>query len=132
MIFTSLIVYFKPFSKTEIILLAHMSKFQNDRVNEIYLVENPPWKSETLYELIEKFNNDNPTSNGLFERLFIKEYDYEPSFLPLVGNIDYKSKTSTKDDLHMRDFLGSSDCSIHFNGDTICETKMYKGDLWYY
>lgn len=128
-----LLYYFKPFSKTDIIVLDHMTEFSDGSINQICLVKNPPSQSKILYGMINDFNKENPTENGLFNRLFIKEHDY--IFLPaltLSENIEYNSKTTNRDDLDNIDFLGNSYCKASVNGELIKRTEIYVGDSYYY
>ncbi len=109
-----------------------MTEMHNGKINQICLVLNPPKNSEKLKKLITDFNRDHNSDNKLFKRLFIKEHDYEIPFLPFPHNIDYKSKTTTRDDIDNIDFLGDSYISVTINGDTIKQTKVYVGDIYYY
>ncbi|MFT5157489.1 MAG: hypothetical protein ACI83I_002050 [Bacteroidia bacterium] len=129
-VFTTL--YFKPFSKSEIVILDHMTENSVGKLNQVCLVQNPPRNSESLYKMIVEFNRANATNNGLYKRLFIKEHDYELPIFPFPHNIDYKSKTATRNDLDNVDFLGDTYVSLDFNGDTMRRTNVYTGKMYYY
>jgi len=127
-----MIVYFKPFSNSEIILLEHMTEKHNGELNQICLIINPPKSSDRLKEMIIKFNQGNLTDNNLHKRLFIKEHDYELPIFPFPHNPDYKLETTTRDDLDNIDFLGVSYVSVSNYGDTIRRTQVYVGEIYYY
>jgi len=126
------VVYFMPFASSEIIVLEHLTEKTKNEINQICLVKNPPRSSENLSNLINDFNKENPTSNGLYNRLFIKEHDFDPPFLPFAWNIDYSAETTTRNDLDNIDFLGDSHILIAYYGDTIKRTKVYIGEIYYY
>ena len=110
-----------------------MTEFSDGSINQICLVKNPPSQSKILYSMINDFNKENPTENGLFNRLFIKEHDYIfLSALTLSENIDYNSKTTNRDDLDNIDFLGDSYCKVSVYGEPIKRTEVYVGDIYYY
>mgnify|MGYP000548342778 CR=1 FL=1 len=132
MIGVLIIVYFKPFSNSEIILLEHMTERHNGELNQICLVLNPPKSSDRLKEMIIKFNQGNLTDNNLHKILFIKEHDYELPIFPFPRNPDYKLETTTRDDLDNIDFLGDSYVSESNYGDTIRRTEVYVGEIYYY
>lgn len=122
-----------PFSKPEIIVMEHLTELNDGRVNQICLVKNPPSTSKDLYRLIEEFNESNPTKNGDFRRLFIKEHDY--IFFPaltLREKIEYTSKNLTRRDLDNIDFLASSYSFNSYNGERIEKTEVYVGEIYYY
>lgn len=125
-------IYYKPFSNSEIIILEHMTENQDGKLDQICLVLNPPRSSEKLKKLIIDFNLSNKTANGLHNRLFIKEHDYELPIFPFPHNPDYKSEMTTRDELDNIDFLGDSYVSVDFDGDTIRRTKVYVGEIYYY
>jgi len=125
-------VYNKPFSSSEIIILEHLTEKHDGKLNQICLVLNPPVNSGKLENLIIEFNRNNSTENGLHDRLFIKEHDYEIPIFPFSHNPNYKSETATRDDLDNIDFLGDSYISVSVNGDTIRRTKVYVGEIYYY
>jgi len=125
------VLFFKPFAKTEIFVLDQMTEYRDDIPNQICLVINPPGNSKKLHKLIEDFNNQNQAENGLFERLFIKEHDYELPILPWADNVDYRLETTSRNDLQNVDFLGESSARI-YRGDTIRNTQVYVGKIWYY
>lgn len=129
-----LILYFKPFSRTEIIILNHMTEMDEDGVvSQICLVKNPPYFSSTLENKIEEFNKSNPVKGRYYRRLFIKEHDkvWFPGLL-LQENVDYESKDVTTDDLDNVDFLADSDLTLTKNGRINKRTHLRIGDLWYY
>ena len=122
-----------PFSNPEIIVLEHMTELNNGRVEQICLVKSPPSTSKELYQLIDDFNERNPTKNGDFSRLFIKEHDY--IFFPaltLRENINYTSENFARNDLDNIDFLAKSYSLISNNGERIESTEVYVGEIWYY
>jgi len=82
--------------------------------------------------MIIEFNTKYSTKNGLYSRLFIKEHDYELPIFPFSNNIDYNLETTSRDDLYNVDFLGSSNVLLDFRGDTIKETIVYIGEIYYY
>lgn len=97
------------------------------------MVKNPPASSKKLKELIVEFNKINPTADGNFRRLFIKEHDY--IFLPgltLSENVDYSLKTTMRDDLDNIDFLGDSYSSVTMDGEPYKRTEVYVGEIYYY
>lgn len=129
---TFLYQYYKPFAKSEIIILNHLTEYHDEVINQICLVKNPPRNSKALFTLINDFNTESKTSNGLHDRLFIKEHDYAPPFLPFAWNIDYTQETTTRNDLDNIDFLGDSDITLMYNGDTIKRMEVYVGEIYYY
>lgn len=125
------IVLVKQFSKTEFVLLPHLTEVDSTthEVYEVYLVKNQPDQSEKLITLIEVLNASKSTAN--FHRLFIKEHNNR--FFDLMGDgIDYSSPKTTRDDLDNTDFLATSYRWLDFRGKTIAETACYVGELWYY
>jgi hypothetical protein len=130
----SLTFYFKPFSRTEIIILDHLTEMNDDSVeNQILLVKNPPYFSSTLEKKIEKFNEANPVKGKYFRRLFIKEHDkvWFPN-LGLQENVDYELKKITRYDLDNIDFLATSNFSLTVDSSIYRNTKCKIGKLWYY
>lgn len=128
-----LILYFKPFSRTEIIILHHLTEINDDGVvNQICLVKNPPYFSSTLKSEIEEFDKANPTKDKFFRRLFIKEHDnvWFPMFLQ--ENVDYESKKVTRHDLDNIDFLASSNAELTKNGEVRNRIYLRTGEFWYY
>lgn len=129
-----LILYFKPFSRTEIIILNHMTEMDDDGVvHQICLVKNPPYFSSTLANKIEEFNKSNPVKGIYYHRLFIKEHDkvWFPGLF-LQENVDYESTDLTTDDLDNIDFLADSDLTLTVDGKISKRTNLRTGDLWYY
>jgi hypothetical protein len=128
------ILYFKPFSRTEIIILYHMTEMESDgTVAQICLVKNPPYYSSTLTAEIEAFNKSHPVKGKYYRRLFIKEHDkvwFSGYFLQ--ENVDYESKNMTRNDLDNIDFLADSYFTLTMTGGTSIETEVYTGELWYY
>ncbi|MCT4624170.1 MAG: hypothetical protein N4A46_11150 [Schleiferiaceae bacterium] len=118
-------LYFKPFSNANIIILEHMTEYSDGKVNQICLVENPPNSSKKLEQLINEFNDEHPTKNGLHKRLFIKEHAYEFPFLPFSSNTDYRSTETTRDALDNIDFLGDSYVIYTNDGDTLRKVSIY-------
>ena len=97
------------------------------------MVKNPPASSGKLQKLIQEFNNNNPIANKNFNRLFIKGHDniIFPA-LTLSKNYDYYSRNTSREDLDNIDFLGDSYSRVNKNGDTIKETEVYVGQIYYY
>ena len=129
-----LILYFKPFSRTEIIILNHMTEMDGDgAVSQICLVKNPPYFSSTLENKIEEFNKSNPVKGISYHRLFIKEHDkvWFPGLF-LQENVDYESTDVTKDDLDNIDFLADSYLALTVDGKIVKRTNLRTGDVWYY
>ena len=127
------IIYFNPFSNTEIIIIEHLTETNNNSLNQICLVKNPPSKPEVIRELITEFNKNTPFPSGNFKRLFIKEHDY--IFFPaltLGENIDYTSKDKTRNDLDNIDFLASSSSYVNNYGKRITSLNINIGELWFY
>jgi hypothetical protein len=127
------VVYFKPFSSPEIIVLDHLTENHDGIIDQICMVNNPPLNSKRLPELITEFNKNNQTDNGNFRRLFIKQHDYK--FFPaltLSENIDYTSKMVTRNDLDNIDFLGSSSSFLTNKGERMYTVKVNVGKIWYY
>lgn len=128
-----LFFYFKPFSSSEIIVLDHLTEYENGSIDQICLVKHPPASSTKLKELIEEFNKNNLAEDRKFRRLFIKEHDN--IFLPglfLSENIDYYLKTIKRDDLDNIDFLGRSYSSETIDGKPHKSTVVYVGKIYYY
>ena len=109
-----------------------MTEHRDGNLNQICLVQNPPASSDKLYSLINEFNRANPTESSFHKRLFIKEHDYELPIFPFPHNPEYKSTTTTRNDLDNIDFLGNSYIFLGSESDTIRKTKVYIGELYYY
>lgn len=128
------ILYFKPFSRTEIIILYHMTEMQSDgTVSQICLVKNPPYFSSTLISEIEAFNQSHPVNGKYYRRLFIKEHDkvwFSGYFLQ--ENVDYESKRMTRNDLDNIDFLADSYFTLTVRGGVLKKTRIRTGENWYY
>lgn len=128
------ILYFKPFSRTEIIILSHMTEMESDgTVSQICLVKNPPYYSSTLTAEIEAFNKSHPVKGKYYDRLFIKEHDkvWFPGYF-LQENVDYESKSIIRNDLDNIDFLADSYFTLTMTGGALKKTNLYTGELWYY
>jgi hypothetical protein len=127
-------LYFKPFSRTEIIILYHMTEMESDgTVSQICLVKNPPYYSSTLATEIEAFNKSHPVKGKYYDRLFIKEHDKVWfSGLFLQENVDYESKSVTRNDLDNIDFLADSYFTLTVTGEILKETNVKTGEVWYY
>lgn len=129
-----LILYFKPFSRTEIIILYHMTEMQSDgTVSQICLVKNPPYFSSSLETEIEEFNKLNPVKGKYYRRLFIKEHDkvwFSGYFLQ--ENVDYESKRMTRNDLDNIDFLADSYFTLTVRGGVLKKTRIRTGENLYY
>ena len=128
-----LILYFRPFSPTEIIILNHLTEINDDSVvNQICLVKKPPSSSSTLKNKILQFDKENPVKGKYYRRLFIKEHDnvWFPGFFQ--ENIDYESKKITRSDLDNIDFLADSDYWLTKNGEIYKEIELHTGEIWYY
>jgi len=125
--------FFKEFSHTEIFVLEHMTEYKDGCLYQICMVKNPPASSGKLQKLIQEFNNNNPIANKNFNRLFIKGHDniIFPA-LTLSKNYDYYSRNTSREDLDNIDFLGDSYSRVNKNGDTIKETEVYVGQIYYY
>lgn len=132
-LFIILVLYFKPFSRTEIIILDHLTKINNGVEHQICLVKNPPYSSETLIEKIDTFNLSQPVKGKYYSRLFIKEHDYIwfPA-LSLQENIDYQSLEISSTDLNNIDFLADSYFFKSVSGNEYKSTQCRVGELWYY
>lgn len=129
-----LILYFRPFSRTEIIVLNHLTEIDDDGlVNQICLVKNPSYYSSTLESKIEEFDKENSVKGNYYRRLFIKEHD-EVWFsgLFLQENVDYESKKITRYDIDNIDFLVNSDYIVTKKGEINKSIDLRVGDLWYY
>ena len=128
---TLVTLYFKPFAKTEIIILEHLTEHNKDNMlQQICLVKNPPNRSQTLHELIDEFNKMNFVKEE-YKRLFIKTHDYDyGSIFP--HNVDYEAKTTTKNDLDNFDFLGYTSVFEDYKGDTIKITEVHVSEISYY
>lgn len=129
----STLIYFNPFSKSEIIILNHLSENTNKYVDQICLVDNPPSTSKALYEMIKEFDLNHKSSDKNYKRLYIKQHDY--IFLPaftLRDNIDYTSPHITRNDLDNIDFLGSSFSYLSKDGRKLKDIKVNTGEIWYY
>lgn len=133
-ILLGLILYFRPFSSTEIIVLDHLTEINDDGVvNQICLVKNPPYFSSSLENKIEEFDNENPVKGKYYRRLFIKEHDKVWfSGLFLQENVDYESMKITRHDLDNIDFLANSNYSEMKSGEIYKNIDLRIGDLWYY
>lgn len=129
-----LVVYFKPFSRTEISVLHHLTEIQDDGVTyQICLVKNPPYLSSTLKEKIHAFNATNPVKGKYFHRLFIKEHDKVWfSAFTLQEDIDYESTEIITDDLDNADFLATSYFFLTYRGEKIRSTSVNTGEYYYY
>jgi len=129
-----LILYIKPFSRTEIIILNHLTEINDDGVvNQICLVKNPPFFSSTLKNKIENFDKANPVKDKYYRRLFIKDHDkvWFPGLF-LQENVDYESKKITRHDLDNVDFLAESYYNLTKSGEINKKIDIKTGDLWYY
>ena len=134
-IILGLVLYFKPFSSTEIIILHHMTEVNKEDgvVDQICLVKNPPYFSSTLEVKIDEFDVSNPVKGRYYRRLFIKEHDY--IFFPslfMQENIDYESAISSRENLDNIDFLANSTFQKTENGSVIREIYIRTGEFWYY
>jgi len=129
-----IILYFRPFSSSQIIILDHLTEMTDDGIeDQICLVKNPPYFSATLKKDIEKFNKNNPVKGKYFRRLFIKEHDkvWFPNLF-LQENVDYESKKTTIHDLNNIDFLAKSNYELTKDGSIYSSNRCYTGELWYY
>jgi hypothetical protein len=127
------VLYFKPFSNAEIIILDHLTENHDGTIDQICFVKNQPSNSKRLHKLITEFNQNNQTDNGNYRRLFIKQHDY--IFLPtltLSENVDYTSNTVTRSDLDNIDFLGSSNSFLTKKGERINTLRVNVGEISYY
>lgn len=128
------ILYFRPFSRTEIVILKHLTDINDDGVvSQICLVKNPPYFSSTLEHRIEEFDKENPVKGNHYRRLFIKKHDKVlfPGLF-LQENLDYESKKITRNDLDNIDFLANSNYIVTKNGKAYKSIDLKTGDLWYY
>lgn len=126
------ILFFNSNSNPELILLEHMTTYDDNKVSQVCLVKNPPANSQTLYQLIQEFNQKNKIDTALSYTLFIKEHDYEFPLLPFAKNIDYSLETTPTSDLDNIDFLGYSQTSKNSKGILSSTTEVYTGYLYYY
>ena len=129
-----LIIYFRSFSRTEIVILKHLTDIHDDGVvHQICLVKNPPYFSSTLEKRIEEFDKENPVKDKYYRRLFIKEHDkawFSEFFFE--ENVDYESTEITRNDLDNVDFLANSNHTLTKSGKINRNIDVNTGDLWYY
>ena len=126
-------LYFKPFAKTEIIILEHLTEHdKDDKLDQICLVKNPPNRSQTLRELIDEFNHKNSVKEE-YKRLFVKPHDYDYGII-FPYNVDYEAKTTTRNDndLDNINFLGYTSVFEDYKGDTIKITEVHVSEISYY
>lgn len=127
-------LFFKPFSHTEIILLKHLTRInENGVVDQICLVKNPSFLSSTLERKIQEFDEKNPVKGKYFRRLFIKEHNkvWFPGLF-LQENVEYESNKITRHDLDNIDFLADSDYRLTKKGEVLKTINVRTGDVWFY
>lgn len=65
-----LILYFRPFSSTEIIILDHLTEINDDGVvNQICLVKSPPYFSSSLEHKIEEFDKKKSSKRQILSKI---------------------------------------------------------------
>lgn len=123
-----LITYCKPFSKTQITVLDHLTQKINDSVvHQVCLVENPPYLSYNLKCAIDKYNRHETIDGKYYVRLFVKDHSFS-----ILSSLDYHSTEITREDIATQDLLAKSKFH-HMENEPIRESiKCFTGEEYYY